>query len=196
MKSVKTMTMYNISIMKNDTRDKLLKAVRVKAYRTGDFTLASGKKSDYYIDCKEVTLDGDGSLLVGKIVFEIIKSWGVSAVGGMELGSVPISTAVSVISALEGAPLFNFIVRKEAKGHGTGKRLEGRVGPGDRVAVVEDVVSTGGSSLKAIDAIEETGAIVAGLVSIVDREMGGAEAFINRGIKYTPIFTISEIRAS
>jgi len=186
--------MYNVQIMNIDTRVKLLKAVREKAYRTGDFTLASGKKSDYYIDCKEVTLDGEGSLLVGQIVFGIIKSWGVSAVGGMELGSVPISTSVSVVSAIEGAPLFNFIVRKEAKGHGTGKRLEGRVRSGDKVAVVEDVVSTGGSSLRAIDAIEESGAIVAGLVSIVDREMGGAEAFLNRGVKYTPIFTISEIR--
>jgi len=188
--------MYNVSTMKNDTRDKLLEAVRLKAYSAGEFTLASGKKSDYYIDCKAITLDGEGSLLVGTIVFGIIKSWGVSAVGGMELGSVPISTAVSVVSAIEGAPIFSFIVRKEAKGHGTGKQLEGMVGPGDRVAVVEDVVSTGGSSLKAIDAIEESGAIVAGLVSIVDREMGGAEAFINRGIKYTPIFTISEIRDS
>lgn len=186
--------MYNIPAMKNDTREKLLRAVREKAYRTGDFTLASGKKSDYYIDCKEVTLDGEGSLLVGRTVFEIIKDWGVSAVGGMELGSVPISTAVSVVSAIEGAPIFNFIVRKEAKGHGTGKRLEGRIGPGDRVAVVEDVVSTGGSSLRAIDAIEEAGAVIAGLVSIVDREMGGADVFKNRGIKYKPIFTISEIR--
>lgn len=188
--------MYNIPTMKNETREKLLKAVREKAYRTGDFTLASGKKSDYYIDCKEVTLDGEGSLLVGRAIFELIKEWDISAVGGMELGSVPISTAVSIVSAIEGAPIFNFIVRKEAKGHGTGKRLEGKIGPGDRVAVVEDVVSTGGSSLKAIDAIEEAGAVIVGLISIVDREMGGAEVFKNRGINYTPIFTISEIRGS
>ncbi len=186
--------LYNVFAMDNDIRAKLLTAIRGKAYRTGEFTLASGKKSDYYIDCKEVTLDGEGSLLVGRAVFEIIKDWGVSAVGGMELGSVPISTAVSVVSALDGAPLSNFIVRKETKGHGTGKRLEGRVGSGDRVAIVEDVVSTGGSSLGAIDAVEEAGAKIAGLVAIVDREMGGAEAFEKRGILYRPIFTISQIR--
>ena len=179
---------------KTERRD-LLKAIREKAYKTGEFTLASGQKSDYYIDLKEITLDADGSLAVGRIIFERVKSWGADAVGGMELGSVPISTAVSVVSAMEKTGLDNFIVRKQAKGHGSGKRIEGKVGPGSRVVVVEDVVSTGGSSLEAVEVLREAGAEVVGVVSIVDREMGGREAFSKRGIRYEPVFTISEIRA-
>ncbi len=182
-------------IMKNDHRAKLLAAIKTKAYREGDFTLASGKKSDYYIDMKEVTLDAEGSLLVGEVIFEKIKDWGVSEVGGMELGSVPISTAVSVVSAQKGASLGNFIVRKESKGHGTGKKIEGKIGPGVKVVVVEDVVSTGGSSMKAIAAIEEAGAEVVCVVAIVDREMGGADTFAHRNIKFDPLFTVSQIKA-
>ena len=182
--------------MKNDHRAKLLAAIKEKAYREGDFTLASGKKSDYYIDMKEVTLDAEGSLLVGEAIFEKIKGWGVSEVGGMELGSVPISTAISVVSAQKGAPLGNFIVRKESKGHGTGKKIEGKIGPGVKVVVVEDVVSTGGSSMKAIAAIEEAGAEIAGVVTIVDREMGGADTFSHRNIRFEPLFTVSQIKES
>lgn len=179
----------------DNLRSKLLAAIRERAYREGDFTLASGQKSSYYIDCKEVTLDAEGSLLVGKMIFDTIKTWGAEAVGGMELGSVPISTAVSVVSAVEGAPLFNFIVRKEAKGHGTGKRLEGKVSAGTKVVVVEDVVSTGGSSIKAIEVLKGIGAHLAGVVSIVDREMGGREAFEKAGVRYQPLFTISQIKS-
>lgn len=175
-------------------RDDLLAAIREKAYREGDFTLASGQKSDYYIDCKEVTLDAVGSLLVGRMIFDKITEWDITAVGGMELGSVPISTAVSVVSAIEGSPLQNFIVRKEAKGHGAGKRIEGAIKKGDKVAVVEDVVTTGGSSVKAIEVLREAGIIVAGVVTIVDREMGGAEAFANIDVRFEPLFTISEIK--
>lgn len=182
--------------MNEPVRDALLRAVREKAYREGDFTLASGKKSDYYVDCKEVTLDAEGARMVGTLIFERLKDKGVRAVGGLELGSVPISTAVSVISAQQGAPLANFIVRKEQKGHGAGKKIEGAVGPGDTVAVVEDVVSTGGSSLKAIAALREAGVEVALVVSIVDREMGGKEAFADAGAPFEALFTISEIKAA
>ncbi len=182
--------------MSNETREKLLAAIREKAYREGDFTLASGQRSDYYVDCKEVTLDADGSLLVGRAIYGLIKDWGVSSAGGMAAGSVPISTAVSLVSALEGKPIANFFVRNQAKDHGTGKRVEGKIGQGAKVVIVEDVVSTGGSSLRAIDAVREAGAEIIGLVSIVDREMGGAEAFEKEGIPYTPLFTISQIRQS
>jgi len=176
------------------SREKLLKAIREKAYRTGDFTLASGQKSDYYIDLKEVTLDAEGSLMIGKVIFAAIRDWGAQAVGGMELGSVPTSTAVCIVSAIEGEPVANFIVRKQAKGHGAGKRLEGNVGAGTKVVVVEDVVSTGGSSVKAIGALREAGAEVIGVVSIVDREMGGREAFGEMDVRYEPIFTVSDVR--
>jgi orotate phosphoribosyltransferase len=176
------------------TRSKLLEEIRRKAYKEGDFTLASGLKSDYYIDMKEVILDAEGSLLAGRMIYETIKSWPATAVGGLELGSVPISTAVCLVFALEGKPMSNFIVRKEAKAHGAKKKIEGAVGNASRVVIVEDVVSTGGSSLKAVEAVLETGAKIIGIVSIVDREMGGREAFEARGIQYTPLFTISQLR--
>lgn len=182
--------------MGDEIRSKLLEALNRKALREGDFTLASGAKSDYYIDCKEVTLDGEGSLLVGRAIYKLIKPWNVSAVGGMELGSVPISTAVCLVSALEGTPLSNFIVRKQAKGHGTGKRLEGKITKGDTVVIVEDVVTTGGSSVKAVSAVQDAGACVAVVVAIVDREMGGAEVFAKLGIRFVPLFTISELRSA
>lgn len=178
----------------NATRSKLLEQIRRKAYKEGDFTLASGLKSDYYIDMKEVILDAEGSLLAGRMIYETIKDWSATAVGGLELGSVPISTAVCLVFALEGKPMNNFIVRKEAKAHGAKKKIEGAVGNGSRVVIVEDVVSTGGSSIKAVEAVRETGAEILGVVAIVDREMGGAEAFAAQGIKYTPLFTISRLR--
>lgn len=177
-----------------DTRLKLMEEIRRKAYKEGDFTLASGLKSDYYIDMKEVILDAEGSLLTGRTIYETIKDWPVTAVGGLELGSVPISTAVCLVFALEGKPMSNFIVRKEAKAHGAKKKIEGAVGNTSRVVIVEDVVSTGGSSIKAVEAVRETGAQIIGVVAIVDREMGGREAFETLGIKYTPLFTISQLR--
>lgn len=180
--------------MKEDTRAKLLEAIRAKAFKTGRFTLASGEKSSYYINLKEVTLDAVGALLVGRAVHDAVKDWGAEAVGGMELGAVPISTAVGLVSALEGVPLPSFIVRKKAKGHGVGKRIEGAVWPGSKVVVVEDVVSTGGSSLKAVEALREAGAEVIGVVAVVDREMGGREAFEKAGLRYRPVFTLSDIK--
>ncbi len=180
----------------SDIKKSLLASIKKDAFRRGDFTLASGQKSDYYIDCKEVTLTAEGARLVGEAIFaEISGIDDICAVGGMELGSVPISTAVSIVSEQKGKPLANFIVRKEAKGHGTGKKIEGNIGKGSRVVVVEDVVSTGGSSLKAIEAIRESGAEIVRLISLVDREMGGKEAFESAGVDFEPLFTISEVKA-
>ncbi len=178
----------------NNTLSKLKEQIINKAYREGEFILASGKKSDYYIDMKEVTLDGQGSLIVGRAIYELIDDWGADAVGGMELGSVPISTAVCLIFAIENKEMKNFVVRKETKGHGTGKKLEGGIAQGSKVVIVEDVVSTGGSSQKAIDAVLESGAEVIGVVTIVDREMGGAASFEGRGLRYKPLLTISQIK--
>ncbi len=180
--------------MTENSKSRLLAAIRKKAYREGDFTLASGQKSSYYIDCKEVTLDAEGSLLVGEALFDLIAPLNADAVGGMELGSVPISTAVAVVSAQRGAPLANVIVRKQEKGHGTGKKIEGRCPPGARIAIVEDVVSTGGSSLKAIRALREAGAEIVLVTAMVDRLMGGREAFEAEGVSFTPLFTIDDVR--
>lgn len=180
--------------MTESNKSALLAAIREKAYREGDFTLASGQKSSYYIDCKEVTLDAHGSLLVGNALFDLIAPLKPDAVGGMELGSVPISTAVAIISAQRGAPMTNVIVRKQEKGHGTGKKIEGRCPAGTRIAVVEDVVTTGGSSLKAIQALREAGAEVVVVTALVDRLMGGREAFEAEGVTFSPLFTLEDIR--
>ena len=174
---------------------KLLEMVRRLAYREGDFTLASGRKSSYYIDMKEVTLDGHGSLLVGKAIYPIALQWDADAVGGMELGSVPISTAVCLVGALEARNLANVIVRKEAKGHGTKKMVEGKITKNTRALVVEDVVSTGYSSLKAVEALRQAGATVAGVVTVVDRLMGGAELFAKENIPFKSILTIDQIKS-
>ncbi len=180
--------------MDDDTRIKLLRMIHTRAFKEGKFTLTSGVTSDYYIDCKEIILDAEGLLLVGKMILDKIKEWEATAVGGMELGSVPISTGVSLISATEGWPLDNFIIRKSAKEHGTGKKIEGKLLPGTRVVVVEDVVSSGSSALKVIDVVREAGAVVAGVVCIVDREMSGADAIRAKDVLYEPLFTITEIK--
>jgi orotate phosphoribosyltransferase len=182
--------------MSEDIRAALLAAIRGKAYKEGDFTLASGQKSTYYIDCKEVTLDAVGALLVGRMMLEKIIDWNADAVGGLELGSVPISTAISVVSASSDTPLGNIIVRKEQKGHGAGKKIEGPIKPGLRIVIVEDVVSTGGSSMKAVEALRDAGADIVGVVAIVDREMGGADLYRNAGLRVEPLFTLSELRSS
>lgn len=181
-------------MMDTPVLEQLRRLIKTNAWRTGDFTLASGRKSDYYIDLKAVTLDGEGSVMVGEAVYHAIRDWNADAVGGMELGSVPISTAVCLVAAQKGVKLSNIIVRKQAKDHGTGKGIEGALKPGARVVVVEDVVSTGGSSLKAIEALEAAGAVIAGVVAIVDREMGGAHAFEGRGLRYCPLLTVSDLR--
>ena len=159
----------------NKTLTKLKSQIINKAYRKGEFILSSGENTDYYIDMKEVTLDGPGNLIVGRAIYELIDKWGVDAVGGMELGSVPISTSVCIAFATNGKSVKNFVVRRETKRHGTGKKLEGDIGPNSKIVVVEDVITTGGSCKKAIDAVLETGAEVIGVITIVDREKGGAK---------------------
>lgn len=168
-----------------------------KSVRTGEFTLASGKKSDLYIDCRVTTLDPFGANLVGEIgwaaVRDKIRSEGlaIDAIGGMTMGADPVSLAVGMTSARlhpdEALPVFT--VRKEPKGHGRGKQIEGNFKAGDRVIVVDDVITTGGSTLKAIDAIEREGGKVLFALVLVDREEGGRTAIEQRGIPVLPLFT-------
>ena len=131
--------------------------VREKALKFGDFTLASGKKAKYYLDGKQVTLDAAGARLIGEGLLDLLESDMPDAVGGMSIGADPIAAAVLTIAGIRGTPLLGFMVRKEAKGHGLLKYLEGPVQPGQSVAIVEDVVTAGGSSLLAIDRCEEFG---------------------------------------
>lgn len=179
-----------------------LKAILLdKSVRTGSFTLASGKSSDLYIDCRVTALDPVGANLIGEIgwaaVRERIRSEGltIDAIGGMTMGADPISLAVGMTSArLHPQEMLQvFTVRKEPKGHGQGKQIEGNFKSGDTVIVVDDVITTGGSTLKAIDAIEREGGKVAFALVLVDREEGGRQAIESRGIPVLSIFSRSTL---
>lgn len=166
------------------------------SYEKRKVTLASGRESDFYFDGKQTTLHPEGGYLTGKLFFEAIKDVeNVEGVGGLTLGADPIATATSVVSFLEKQPIPAFIIRKEPKGHGTGAWLEGRknLKPGSRVVIVEDVVTTGGSSIKAVRRAEEEGLKVLGIVTLVDREEGGRENIEQEGYWLKAIFTKSEI---
>jgi orotate phosphoribosyltransferase len=177
-------------------REKLKSIIREKSYEKRKVILSSGLESDFYFDGKQTTLHAQGGYLTGKLFFEAICDIdGVEGVGGMTLGADPIATATSVVSCLEGRPVPAFIIRKEPKGHGTGAWLEGRknLAPGSRVVIVEDVVTSGGSSLKAIKRAEEEGLKVLGVVTLVDREEGGRENIEKEGYWLKAIFTKTEI---
>jgi orotate phosphoribosyltransferase len=170
----------------------LLDLVRQKALKFGDFTLASGKKAKYYLDGKQVTLDSHGAKLVGDGLLELIGAKLPKAVGGMSIGADPIVGAVITLAGVQGKDLAGFMVRKEAKGHGTQKFIEGPVEPGDEVVIVEDVVTTGGSSLLAIERCEAFGLKVVQVLAIIDRMEGGAEAFAKAGYPFASLLTIRD----
>jgi orotate phosphoribosyltransferase len=169
--------------------------IREKSLRIGDFTLSSGKKSSYYLDCRMTTLDPRGALLIGRLILEEMRTHNIAAdaIGGMTMGADPIATAVAVVSELEGKPISAFIVRKEAKGHGTQRAIEGYDGkPGSRVIVVDDVCTTGDSILKAAEKAEEAGYTVVATFCVVDREEGGTELIAKR-YPFYPLFTAKEL---
>ena len=178
-------------------RQRLKEILLEKSYRKGTFTLTSGKTSDFYIDGKQTTLAAEGAFLCGKLIFELIKDEreDIQAVGGMTLGADPIVTAVSIASFLEKKPIPAFIVRKEAKGHGTGNYIEGlgNMVPGSPVALVEDVVTTGGTLLKVIERVEDAGFKVGLVVTIVERQEGGAEVLAKAGYPLKALFTREEL---
>jgi orotate phosphoribosyltransferase len=177
-------------------KERLKQIVRELSYEKRQVTLASGRQSDFYFDGKQTTLHAEGGLLVGKLFYAAIKDVpGVQAVGGITLGADPIATATSIAALLAGQPLHAFIIRKEPKGHGTGQWLEGRknLPAGTKVVIVEDVVTTGGSSMKAVNRAKEEGLDVLGIVALVDREEGGRENIEAEGYWLKSIFTKSEV---
>jgi len=165
-------------------RETLQRLIRDKALRFGDFTLASGKQAKYYLDCREVTLDAQGARLVGEGMLELLAGNMPDLVGGMAIGADPITAAILTLAGVRDIPLRGVMVRKEAKQHGTGKFVEGPFRAGESLVVVEDVVTTGGSSLLAIERCEAVGLKVRRVLAIIDRLEGGREAFAARG--YAP----------
>jgi orotate phosphoribosyltransferase len=183
------------------TASALKKLLLQKSVRTGSFTLASGKTSDLYIDCRVTAMDPFGALLIGDLGWHAVRSkihseqLKIDAIGGMTLGADPISLAVGIASASKhpNEALQVFTVRKEPKGHGAGKQIEGNFKSGDTIIVVDDVITTGGSTLKAIDAIEREGGKVAFALVLVDREEGGRQAIEARGVHVISLFTRSSL---
>ena len=179
----------------------LKKLLLQKSVRTGSFTLASGKQSDLYIDCRVTAFDPFGANLIGDLGWHAVRSkihseqLKIDAIGGMTLGADPISLAIGMTSATRhpAEALQVFTVRKEPKGHGAGKQIEGNFQSGHTVIVVDDVITTGGSTLKAIDAIERKGGKVAFALVLVDREEGGRQAIEARGIHVIALFTRSTL---
>jgi len=164
------------------------------AYQEGDFVLSSGQKSSYYINSKPVTLHPQGALAVGQLLLTQLPQDS-QAVAGLTLGADPIVTAVSVVSAYEGQPLSALIVRKEAKGHGTQAYIEGPTLPqGAKVVVLEDVVTTGHSAMKAVERLRDVGYEVNQIITLVDRLQGGAEFYQFMGLKFDALFTIKDLQ--
>lgn len=178
----------------SEVREQLLNLFCVDAYREGDFLLSSGQRSSYYINGKLVTLHPQGGLAVGRVLLPLVAPETV-AVAGLTLGADPIVTATSVVAAYEGRSIAALIVRKEAKGHGTQAYIEGLTLPaGSPVVVLEDVVTTGQSAMKAVDQLRAAGYQVEEVISLVDRQQGGAEFYQQQGLKFQAVFTISEIQ--
>jgi orotate phosphoribosyltransferase len=180
--------------MKDDGRwRRLLQILKEKSLKFGDFTLTSGMKSSHYIDGKMTTLDGEGAFLFADLTLDLLEKTPIDAVGGPTMGADPMVGALVARSHSRGRPLAGFIVRKEVKSHGTSKRIEGPFSEGLKVAVVEDVLTTGGSLLKAVDAVKEAGGEVLTVVALLDRLQGAEEALRKAGLSYIALFTVKDL---
>lgn len=178
-----------------ELKKRLAKILIERSYREGDFTLASGRKSDYYFDCRQTALHPEGSWLIGTLFNELLADMDIKGIGGMTLGADPLISATTVISHEKGRPLAGLIVRKESKGHGTNQYVEGlsNFKPDDPVAMVEDVVTTGGSLLKACERVKDAGLNVVAVCTVLDRGEGGREAIEAAGYQLRALFTRPEL---
>ncbi|MBQ1421130.1 MAG: orotate phosphoribosyltransferase [Desulfovibrio sp.] len=186
--------------MNTEFKRRLAKILVERSYKEGDFLLASGRRSDYYFDCRVTALHAEGSELIGNLFFEavseiIASGTPVKGVGGMTMGADPLVSATTVVSSQKGQPLNGLLVRKESKGHGTNQFVEGLANfeAGDPVVVLEDVVTTGGSLLKACQRIESAGLKIVAVCCILDREEGGREKLKEAGYELKALFTRREL---
>ncbi|MYG81916.1 MAG: orotate phosphoribosyltransferase [Gemmatimonadetes bacterium] len=175
---------------------RLRQLLRQRSVKSGDFTLASGRRSRYYIDARLTTMSGEGQVLVGEVCFQAIDEagWDPRFVGGMTLGADPVAYAIANHATRQGRRLDAFTVRKRSKDHGTAKRIEGGLPPGARVVVVDDTVTSGGSLLGAVEVVARHGAVVAGVLALVDREEGGGELLAAAGYDFRAVFTGQNLR--
>ena len=172
-------------------REELFELLKKYAYKKGEFTLSSGKTSEHYVNCKPVTLSGRGLTLISLLMLKQIET---PMVAGLTLGGDPLVSGVSVLSALDGRLINALVVRKEAKGHGTKVWIEGPLPPeGTKVTVLEDVITTAGSALKAVEKVREAGYVVDRVVTIVDRQEGGADAIKEAGLELKSLFTLEDL---
>ncbi|HDQ04310.1 MAG TPA: orotate phosphoribosyltransferase [Deltaproteobacteria bacterium] len=177
-------------------KERLAKIIIERSFKYSEdppFTLASGKKSNYYFNCKPTTLDPEGMNLIGEIIFDLLKNDDVTAAGGLTLGADPIANAVSVISFQKGKPIKSFIVRKDVKEHGTKSAVEGNVAAGEKVVIIDDVITTGASTITAIEQAGKAGLFVAKVVALIDREEGGRENILRYIKDIDAVFTRTQI---
>ena len=180
-----------------DDRERLKNLLLKRSVHLGDFTLSSGAKSAYYIDARRTTMTAEGQRLTGKIAYDLIDEagWDVTHVGGLTLGADPVTYAIAHHSTSREHVLDGFTVRKEAKGHGTGRQIEGGLPTDARVVIVEDAVTSGASAIRAIEAVREHGATIAGVICLVDREEGGRARLDELGVPLLAVFTGPELLA-
>jgi orotate phosphoribosyltransferase len=185
----------------SSVRDQLLELLATNSFRLGEFTLASGAKSDYYIDCRTTTLHARGAELTGRVFLELFEkqAWQPQAVGGLTMGADPIVVATSVISAQAGTPVHGFLVRKSEKAHGMGRRVEGFQEKGARVVIVDDVCTTGGSTIQAVEAAREFGFNIAGVACLVERLEAGGRPAVEKAAapaKFISVFTSNDVKTA
>ncbi len=187
--------------MASSAREQLLNLLATNSFRLGEFTLSSGGKSDYYVDCRTTTLHAQGAELTGRVFLELIQKhgWQPQAVGGLSMGADPIVVGTSVISAQAGSPIHGFLVRKAEKAHGMGRRVEGFHEKGARVVIVDDVCTTGSSTIQAIEAAREFGFNIAGVACLVERLEAGGRAAVEKAAGSVPFITVfisSDVKAA
>ncbi len=184
---------------KSASRARLAEIIRKRSFGRGEITLASGRKSDFYFNLKPTMLDPEGAALLAELTFEALRDDQVDYVGGLEMGAVPLAGAIAQLSWLKNHPIAAFFVRKKPKEHGARLSVEGlskgETLAGKRVVIVEDVTTTGGSAIKAVDAVRESGGEIVAVVTMVDREEGAAEAFSEAGVPFRSLYKAAEFLA-